>query len=127
MEIATTNPNQRYEWQTRISADHPALPGHFPGNPIVPGVVLISEVLRAARALIDADLVLCGLPNVKFTAPVWPGDTLLIVLEVLEVLEPAADDQIRFSMLRDTGEDAQPVVSGSLRCTRVASTEERRG
>ena len=30
-----------------ISADHPSLPGHFPGHPIVPGVVLLDRVLEA--------------------------------------------------------------------------------
>src|SRR5665213_2673147 len=34
----------------RIAADHPALAGHFPGQPIVPGVVLLDEVVQAIQA-----------------------------------------------------------------------------
>ncbi len=49
-----------------IAADHPSLPGHFPGRPVVPGVVLLSEVLACLPA--GARLL-----TAKFTAPVPPG------------------------------------------------------
>lgn len=55
-----------------IPADHPSLPGHFPGRPIVPGVVL----LDAAFALIMARHPGCTpgmLPAVRFAKPVRPG------------------------------------------------------
>lgn len=34
----------------RIAADHPALAGHFPGRPIVPGVLVLDEVLHAIQS-----------------------------------------------------------------------------
>ena len=49
-----------------IGANHPSLPGHFPGRPVVPGVVLLDEVL--AQLPPGATLV-----TAKFTAPVGPG------------------------------------------------------
>ena len=55
----------------RVPADHPCLPGHFPGRPIVPGVVLLDEAL----ALIFVTLpgwVLEGIGAAKFLAPVPP-------------------------------------------------------
>lgn len=55
-----------------IPADHPSLPGHFPGRPIVPGVVL----LDATFALIIARHPGCAptaMPAVRFTTPVRPG------------------------------------------------------
>jgi len=62
-----------------IPADHPALPGHFPGNPVVPGVVL----LDAVAALLESEwqLAVRGLPQVKFVRPLKPGEAADIVLE----------------------------------------------
>ncbi|WP_421989565.1 hypothetical protein [Roseococcus sp.] len=61
-----------------LPADHPALPGHFPGRPIVPGVLLLDAVLQAAAAF--------GAPprrilRAKFAAPVAPGDEVEIRFE----------------------------------------------
>lgn len=60
-----------------IPADHPALPGHFPGNPVVPGVVLLD---RATAAILAAHpgRRLAALPQVKFLQPVRPGATVSV-------------------------------------------------
>ena len=36
---------RRLDFEVRVAADHPSLQGHFPGNPIVPGVVLLDTVI----------------------------------------------------------------------------------
>jgi len=64
-----------------IALDHPAFDGHFPGQPVLPGVALLAEVLEAA--LREPMLAAClgsepRLAVVKFLAPVGPGTALVI-------------------------------------------------
>ncbi len=61
-----------------IGQDHPSLAGHFPGHPIVPGVVLLNEVLDTLRRGSGAPLVVRGLPMVKFSSPLRPGEVVTI-------------------------------------------------
>ena len=58
------------------------LRGHFPGNPIVPGVILCEILAQSACVLMQDAMeagklpVYTGLNNVKFRSPVKPGDTV---------------------------------------------------
>ena len=58
--------------------DHPASQGHFPGNPIIPGAVLLVETLRAIEAGPDAGLAPVRIRFAKFLHPARPGDRMLI-------------------------------------------------
>ena len=59
-----------------IAADHPALPGHFPGRPIVPGVVLLDHALIALGAALNLPLDACRIRSAKFLSPAAPGERL---------------------------------------------------
>lgn len=62
-----------------ITAGHPALAGHFPGNPLVPGVVVLDEVLRLAMAVApECDIV--GVDGVKFLRPILPQQQFTVHL-----------------------------------------------
>ncbi|WP_342316601.1 hypothetical protein [Lysobacter sp. FW306-1B-D06B] len=60
--------------------DHPSLPGHFPGRPLVPGVVLLERVVEAIEAAHGPQRAL-RLPQVKFLQPLLPGEVASIELE----------------------------------------------
>ena len=86
----------------RIPEDHPSLPGHFPGRPVVPGVVL----LDAAFALILARRPGCavvGIPTVKFTRPVQPGQDVLVSCD-------ADGNRVAFACTVE----GQPVLHGTV-------------
>jgi 3-hydroxymyristoyl/3-hydroxydecanoyl-(acyl carrier protein) dehydratase len=65
----------------RIEPDHPALPGHFPGRPVVPGVVLLDCVLEAATEVLGREVEVAELGQAKFLAPLLPGEQAEIAIE----------------------------------------------
>ena len=76
-----------------IPPDHPSLPGHFPGRPIVPGVVLLDHVVAAIEAT-EGVLPALRLPQVKFVQPLLPGQ------EAEVVLDPQSGARWKFRILR---------------------------
>lgn len=61
-----------------VPLDHPAFAGHFPGTPILPGVVLLDMALHAITTAAGIGLEGCEIGAVKFLSPVHPGDQLEI-------------------------------------------------
>jgi 3-hydroxymyristoyl/3-hydroxydecanoyl-(acyl carrier protein) dehydratase len=64
-----------------VAPDHPAFAGHFPDNPIVPGVLLLDAAVHAVqRALAPggAAAQACRISAAKFLSPVGPGETLTL-------------------------------------------------
>ncbi|MGH8258194.1 MAG: hydroxymyristoyl-ACP dehydratase, partial [Steroidobacteraceae bacterium] len=62
--------------------DHPALAGHFPDEPIVPGAVVLGRLLEAAEAQLGHALRIVGLPHAKFVAPLRPDEEACASLEI---------------------------------------------
>lgn len=77
-----------------IPADHPALAGHFPGNPLVPGVMLLEHLLSALEQT-DAVRWPLTLRRVRFLAPVRPGEALTISVKTV------AQARVRLGLDRD--------------------------
>lgn len=61
-----------------IAADHPAYAGHFPGHPVLPGVVLIDAALAAIADQTGHALSTRELASAKFLSPVMPGEALTL-------------------------------------------------
>jgi len=65
-----------------VPADHPSLPGHFPGTPVVPGVVVLDHVLKAGESWRGQALRVRGLKQVKFHSPLLPDVSAEVSLEL---------------------------------------------
>jgi len=66
-----------------ISKQHPSLAGHFPGNPVVPAVVILGELLSGTKG-VYADLNIQGFKQVKFLQPVVLGEPIEVQLETTQ-------------------------------------------
>jgi len=64
---------QRWSCTKAVPASHPALPGHFPGRPLVPGVLLL-EVLATTLETRVGGHIAC-IKEVKFLHPLQPDET----------------------------------------------------
>jgi 3-hydroxymyristoyl/3-hydroxydecanoyl-(acyl carrier protein) dehydratase len=67
-----------------IAADHPAFAGHFPGQPLLPGVSLLAEVLEAVLDAPALAAIVGTAPRIaaaKFLAPVRPAAQLVVQLD----------------------------------------------
>jgi 3-hydroxymyristoyl/3-hydroxydecanoyl-(acyl carrier protein) dehydratase len=99
-----------------IPADHPAYAGHFPGRPILPGVVLLDETLHALAARLHRADAARQLKSVKFLSPVRPGEALS--LRYTE--SPGAG--VRFELRSGDGDGGERVVaSGSVVFSQAAA------
>ena len=61
-----------------IPADHPAYAGHFPGRPILPGVVLLDAALHALAERQGMQSTTGQLKSAKFLSPAQPGESLTL-------------------------------------------------
>jgi 3-hydroxyacyl-[acyl-carrier-protein] dehydratase len=74
-----------------VTANEPYFAGHFPGYPIMPGVLMVEAIAQAGGALLlteipDRDeklMVFTGIERAKFRKPVTPGDQLRVEVDVL--------------------------------------------
>jgi 3-hydroxyacyl-[acyl-carrier-protein] dehydratase len=91
-----------------IPLQHPAFSGHFPGAPLLPGVVLLDEMLRVlAQGSVVSVTDGWTLSSAKFLHPVRPGETLTIEHQALD------NGSVRFS-IRSADADNTLVASGTL-------------
>lgn len=68
----------------RIETDEPYLAGHFPGDPVVPGAVILELVIEALSRRAGARPKVRRIDAVKFLRPLRPGDELDIELDSLD-------------------------------------------
>lgn len=88
----------------RVPIEHPSLPGHFPGAPLVPGVVMLEAVAGALRAWRGERL--ARIAEAKFVAPLLPG-------EDVEIRLSESAGRLRFEIRRGEELLARGVIEGA--------------
>ncbi|MEJ7758998.1 MAG: UDP-3-O-acyl-N-acetylglucosamine deacetylase [Gemmatimonadaceae bacterium] len=85
--------NKRIVGLKNVTINEPFFQGHFPGHPIMPGVLIIEAMAQVGGMLLmgslddlDAKVVyFMSLDNVKFRKPVKPGDQIIFELEIVQI------------------------------------------
>ena len=76
-----------------VTINEPFFPGHFPGVPVMPGVLIVEALAQAGGLLVfelsadehkDDVLYLTGVEKARFKLPVCPGDQLIMKLELVQ-------------------------------------------
>ena len=76
-----------------VSVNEPFFQGHFPGNPVMPGVLILECMAQVGGCLFFAGeaepekklMYLSGVDKARFRRPVFPGDQLVVVAEIIQV------------------------------------------
>jgi beta-hydroxyacyl-ACP dehydratase FabZ len=89
--IIELEPEKRIVGLKNVTINEPFFQGHFPGAPVMPGVLIIESMAQVAGVMIYRDLpdkekkliYFTGIESAKFRRPVLPGDQLRIEMELL--------------------------------------------
>src|SRR5438132_10534204 len=86
-------PRERIVGIKQVSINEPFFQGHFPGTPVMPGVLVVEALAQvgavlALREIEDRDrklVLFTGIKEARFRRPVVPGDTLMLEVTALRV------------------------------------------
>jgi 3-hydroxyacyl-[acyl-carrier-protein] dehydratase len=88
--IVELEPGKKIVGLKNVTMNEPFFPGHFPGHPVMPGVLIVEAMAQVAAVLVYSSsdenkgkiTYFVGIENTKFRKPVVPGDQLRLELEV---------------------------------------------
>jgi len=90
--VTEMEPGKRIVGIKNVTMNEPFFPGHFPGHPVMPGVLIIESMAQVAciLAILSSDesvrskvTYFVGIDNARFRRPVSPGDQLRLEIEAL--------------------------------------------
>jgi len=122
-ELVACDPGQSAECCTSFEADDPMFAGHFPGNPLVPGVIL-TEALAQTAGIAAASghpekarpfFLLSAIRKMKFSRPVEPGQKVILRAEKLVEM----NDLVQFRVIATVS--GTNVAEGELVLSAVTS------
>jgi 3-hydroxyacyl-[acyl-carrier-protein] dehydratase len=94
-EILELEPGQRAVAIKHVTGDEFWIPGHFPGLPVMPGVLIVEALAQVGAAIVLSQpenkgkiALFAGIDQVRFKRQVKPGETLLLECEITKVKGP---------------------------------------
>jgi len=90
--VTEVEPGTRIAAYKNVTMNEPFFPGHFPGHPVMPGVLIVEALAQAAciLAILSSDesvrskvTYFVGIENAKFRKPVFPGDQLKLEVQAV--------------------------------------------
>jgi len=119
-------PEKRAVGIKNITLNEPQFQGHFPGQPIMPGVLIVEAMAQVGGVVlsqipgVNGLCVFAGIDKVRFRRPVVPGDCLVMTVELLAI------KRLRFGKMHARAEvDGQLACEGELMFSVVESAAGR--
>jgi 3-hydroxyacyl-[acyl-carrier-protein] dehydratase len=126
--ITEFEPQKRLVAIKNVTINEPFFQGHFPGYPIMPGVLVVEAMAQAGGIIMTHELedrhsklvVFTGIERAKFRRPVTPGDQLRIEVDVLSFRSRAGKIQGRATV------EGKLACEATLTCAVVPRESERK-
>jgi len=126
--VVEFEPKKRLVAIKNVTINEPFFQGHFPGYPIMPGVLVVEAMAQAGGILMMAEIpdrhkkliVFTGIDGVKFRRPVTPGDQLRFEVEVISIRSRAG------RMAGKAFVDGKLACEATLTCAIVTRERETR-
>jgi 3-hydroxyacyl-[acyl-carrier-protein] dehydratase len=99
------------QWTLRLRADEPVFEGHYPGNPILPGIYTLESVQQGIERLYAGRgrrVTMTRVKSMRFLAPFAPGDLMRVQAQVEE--RPGGEVLASASILRNGDKAAQAKI-----------------
>ncbi len=96
--VVECEPEKRLVAVKNVTINEPFFAGHFPGAPVMPGVLIVEAMAQASGLLVAYNrkttsneyLLFAGIDNVRFRRPVLPGDVLTLTVEARRIRSRSA-------------------------------------
>ncbi|MCC6224358.1 MAG: 3-hydroxyacyl-ACP dehydratase FabZ [Thermoleophilia bacterium] len=107
-EVVELEPGTKVVARKLVRADEWYLAGHFPGNPIMPGVLMVEALAQTGAVAVLSEeanrgklVLFAGIDDVRFKRLVRPGDTLELTCELERVRGPIGRGTVRATVEGD--------------------------